>query len=206
MKTIYLSVLFYFLIGFINGQTIEVIVTDTIICEVENYSYLLVVNFGGNNQIRKKDAFEDGLTLDKASYVFLYEEQIVNDRDYYLTATYEIKFMSLMDKEHFEMTMETEKQLYALTLLQMKVAYVEKEKIRLIEKLIHKGNQQASIIAQGMGRNLGELRSIEELTNANYNIPEDVVLLKRLGKTENFSKKNETAKEKTLRITFDTIE
>lgn len=204
MKKIYMSALFYFLIGFINCQTIEVTVTDTIMCEVENYSYLLNANFGGNNQVKKISIFEEMLASNKGNYTFLYGEQIGDDRDFYRTVNYEINFKGLKDKEDFETRMKSKEQLYALTLLQKKLEYGEKEQIRLIEKLLQKGKEKAKIIAQGLGRNLGVLKNIEDTNNSNLNTPEDIVIFKRLGKNENLSKENEAIKMKTIKITFDT--
>ncbi len=205
MKKLYLSTLFYFLMGFIHSQTIEVIVTDSIMCKAENYSYLLSANFGGINKTRKKDKFKNELTTHyKSKYVFLYEEKVGDVRDYYWTVTYEINFKEIKDKEYFEMKMKSEKHLYSLSLFQIKIAYEEKEKIRLIKKLIQKGKEKATILAQGMGRNLGDLKTVEESKNTGQNNPEDIVIIQQLGKMDRFGKKKKVTKMKTLRITFDT--
>jgi len=206
MKKIYLIAFFYFFLGFIKGQTIEVVVSDTIMSEVKYYSYLLTINFAGLNKTKKKNDFRNELSSKYTSkYVFLYEEQIGDPIDYYWGVTYEIKFKGLKDKEYFELKMDAEEHLYTLSLLDMKIVYGEKEKIRLIEKLLEKGTKKASILTQGMGRKLGELKNVAESDYSFQNtIPEDIVIIQKLGRTENFSDKNESAKRKTLILTFDT--
>ena len=73
--------LFTFLISFAfwtNGQKIEVTATDMVMCSIENYTYLLIVNHWGNSQSRKKESFEKILTLSNYDYKYLFEERVAD--------------------------------------------------------------------------------------------------------------------------------
>jgi len=208
MKKIYLFILFLFLAKVSFGQTIEVIVSDTIMCEVENYEYLLKVNFIGLAKYDKRQAFEKDLKINNYNFERFINEALAAGQDHNL-GRYKIKFKTEEERFRFELKMKTEFQNYVLTLMNVEIAYDEKEKIRLIEKLMKKGEGKADVIAKGLGVKLLKVISVSELyesrkmpkisdnlLSGNYNVSNKVVS----------NESNEGEKRKALVITFETEE
>lgn len=207
MKEVYLSILFFLLANSVISQTIEVIVTDTIMCEVESYEYLLTVNFPWNSRIHKKKQFEDNLNSSNYIYQDFHGKDIVEEREGYIIVKYRIAFESLKQKLDFELKMNLEKQLYALELIEFRIKYEEKEKLRLLEKIIKKGEKEARLIAKGLGKELIEIKHISDSVDPRLraNLPEN----RSIGNYGAQRKKepnirNEAEKIKSLKITFNT--
>lgn len=213
MKRIYLGILFLLFAKSIFSQTIEVIITDSIMCKVENYEYLLTVNIpcyasvSEKRKLLKKRKFEDNLNSKNYVYEDFYEKNTIQVSETYMTVEYRIIFESLNQKNDFENKMNLENHLFVIQLIEFRIKYEEKEKARLLEKMILKGKEKAKLIAKGLGKKLGEINHISEAVDPQLmGIPSENIVIGNYGvrRKKEPNIKNEAEKIKSLRITFNT--
>lgn len=205
MKTTLLLTLisFYALVSVGQERYIELEVTDSIICEVEDINFILEDR---HLSYEEEEKFEEFLTLNNCKY------DKVTDTFYFTEASgvcYILKFDNSMVLEQFRKLMEDNE--FGLRASNGHVIanhiMSDQETDRLLRKVIEKGSTKAEAIARALDKELGEVASIKEINHSlNWMTYSDFPVRELLNTRPLFISKNKNyqiVESKTLVIRFE---
>ncbi len=150
------------------GQNIEIIVTDTLECEVESYTYFVKIRhieplseFYGQTIRHKR--FDQFLLQNK--YKIDYQRIGNNTKELLQEFDGAYKFIFKSNAEINEFRAKAEGLFVGeiqVSLHEVEIKYGEPEKIKLINKLVQKSNVEAELIAKALGNNVDEMIAVSD--------------------------------------------